>query len=335
MAGATVMLSPVWTPIGSRFSTTQMIQTLSAPSRSNSSSYSFHPSTAFSTSTSCVGEAVSPRCKAASRSSLECTKLPPVPPRVKDGLMTSGKPICWAYSFPFQEGVGDMGRCHRDAEFHHQLPEEFTILGPVYGFDIDTDQSHAVFFPDAHLIDLFGQVEAVCPPMVGSTASIRSPLSYFLSGSFQWKPVPGQQINMICRDRICHDGGRIGIDKRDADAFFPQTSGSLGTGVIKFTGLADDDRSAANDQNVLDRRISGHIKSSFTIGKNGEMKGRRAGGRRFLPCLELHSEHKSTPKSRKSNVHGRSTPAYIQEINNPVPSFRTRTGSHAGFSWIQ
>ena len=42
-AGATVMESPVWTPIGSRFSIEQMITQLSARSRMTSSSYSFHP----------------------------------------------------------------------------------------------------------------------------------------------------------------------------------------------------------------------------------------------------------------------------------------------------
>jgi hypothetical protein len=44
-AGATVIESPVWTPIGSKFSIEQMITTLSAVSRITSSSYSFQPST--------------------------------------------------------------------------------------------------------------------------------------------------------------------------------------------------------------------------------------------------------------------------------------------------
>ena len=50
-AGATVMLSPVCTPMGSKFSMEQIITTLSLPSRITSSSYSFQPSTDSSTST--------------------------------------------------------------------------------------------------------------------------------------------------------------------------------------------------------------------------------------------------------------------------------------------
>ena len=100
MAGATVIESPVCTPMGSKFSTVQIIQTLSAASRNNSNSNSFHPNTAFSTSTSCIGEACKPRFRASSKSSLSCTNPPPVPPNVNEGRITNGNPISCANSFP-------------------------------------------------------------------------------------------------------------------------------------------------------------------------------------------------------------------------------------------
>ena len=59
-AGATVIESPVCTPIGSRFSMEQMMMQLSALSRTTSISYSFQPSTDSSISTSLVGEASTP-----------------------------------------------------------------------------------------------------------------------------------------------------------------------------------------------------------------------------------------------------------------------------------
>ena len=68
-AGATVMESPVWTPIGSRFSMQQMMMQLSALSRTTSISNSFQPSTDSSISTSLVGEASRPRVTIASNSS--------------------------------------------------------------------------------------------------------------------------------------------------------------------------------------------------------------------------------------------------------------------------
>ena len=60
IAGATVIESPVCTPIGSRFSMLQTITTLSARSRITSSSYSFQPRIDSSRSTSVVGLADSP-----------------------------------------------------------------------------------------------------------------------------------------------------------------------------------------------------------------------------------------------------------------------------------
>ncbi len=59
-AGATVIESPVCTPIGSMFSIEQMMMQLSALSRTTSISYSFQPSTDSSISTSVVGEASRP-----------------------------------------------------------------------------------------------------------------------------------------------------------------------------------------------------------------------------------------------------------------------------------
>ncbi len=60
-AGATVIESPVCTPIGSRFSIEQTTTTLSLRSRISSSSYSFQPMMLSSSSTSVVGLAWSPR----------------------------------------------------------------------------------------------------------------------------------------------------------------------------------------------------------------------------------------------------------------------------------
>ena len=60
-AGATVIESPVWTPIGSRFSIEQTMMQLSALSRTTSISNSFQPSTLSSISTSLVGDASMPR----------------------------------------------------------------------------------------------------------------------------------------------------------------------------------------------------------------------------------------------------------------------------------
>ncbi len=68
-AGATVIESPVCTPMGSKFSIEQTMMQLSLRSRTTSISNSFQPSTASSSSSSRVGEASRPRWTMASNSS--------------------------------------------------------------------------------------------------------------------------------------------------------------------------------------------------------------------------------------------------------------------------
>ena len=68
-AGATVIESPVCTPMGSRFSIEQTMMQLSARSRTTSISYSFQPSRDSSINSSRVGEASSPRLQISSNSS--------------------------------------------------------------------------------------------------------------------------------------------------------------------------------------------------------------------------------------------------------------------------
>ena len=67
--GATVMLSPVCMPIGSRFSMAQTMMQLSLESRTTSISNSFQPSSDSSISSSVVGERSSPRWQIVSNSS--------------------------------------------------------------------------------------------------------------------------------------------------------------------------------------------------------------------------------------------------------------------------
>ena len=90
--GATVTLSPVWTPIGSTFSIEQTITTLSAPSRMTSSSNSPQPSTDSSISTCPIGDAASPPATIRSKSASLRAIPPPRPPSVNAGRMMSGRP---------------------------------------------------------------------------------------------------------------------------------------------------------------------------------------------------------------------------------------------------
>ena len=89
-AGATVIESPVCTPIGSKFSIEQTMMQLSFLSRTTSISYSFQPSKDSSISNSLVGDKSKPRRQISSNSSRLYAIPPPVPPMVNDGRITVG-----------------------------------------------------------------------------------------------------------------------------------------------------------------------------------------------------------------------------------------------------
>ena len=102
IAGATVMESPVCTPIASTFSIEQIMTQLSALSLITSSSYSFHPTIEVSINTSEIGLASRPLATTRRNSSGSCAIPVPRPPRMYAGRMMTGNPIsamtCWASS---------------------------------------------------------------------------------------------------------------------------------------------------------------------------------------------------------------------------------------------
>ena len=80
--GATTTESPVWTPIGSRFSMLQTVMQVSAASRITSYSISFQPIRERSTRTWWMGEAAIPPSTTRRSAVASPAMPPPVPPRV-------------------------------------------------------------------------------------------------------------------------------------------------------------------------------------------------------------------------------------------------------------
>ena len=52
--------------------------------------------------------------------------------------------------------------------------------------------------------------------------------------------------------RVGHDRGRVGVDQDDPEALGLQHPAGLGAGVVELAGLADDDRPGADHQDALD-----------------------------------------------------------------------------------
>ncbi len=76
----------------------------------------------------------------------------------------------------------------------------------------------------------------------------------------EWK-----QVHMICRHLIGHDGGGIGIDQHHFNAFLLQRTGSLGAGIVEFTGLADYDGTTTNNQYGFYGGIFWHLRELLRV----------------------------------------------------------------------
>jgi len=67
------------------------------------------------------------------------------------------------------------------------------------------------------------------------------------------------EIYMVGHSGIRHDGSRIAVDKNRLDPIFAQRPEGLGTGVVKFTGLADNDGAGAYNQDAVKIFSFGHF----------------------------------------------------------------------------
>jgi hypothetical protein len=171
---------------------------------------------------------------------LSCTKPPPVPPSVNEGRITKGKPISCANSFPskmswlFCRGNGY-------AHLYHPLPEFFPVFCFINRFDIYTDQLYIIFFPNAEVICFFAKIQC-CLSAHGRQYCIDLIFFQDLFNTFYGKR---QQIYPVSHHRVRHDGSRVAVDQDNFYAFFPKAACSLGTGIIKFAGLANNNRPAS------------------------------------------------------------------------------------------
>ena len=171
-AGATVIESPVCTPMGSRFSIEQMITQLSARSRITSSSYSFQPAIDRSIRISRTGLESRPYRAIFSNSSGVVAMPVPLPPRMKAGRMTTGRPMrsitrrasgmSWATPLA---GTWRPIPCIACLKISRSSAVRIaSALAPI-----SSGVSAVATAPRS--TSCIARLSAVCPPRVGSTAS--------------------------------------------------------------------------------------------------------------------------------------------------------------------
>ena len=136
---------------------------------------------------------------------------PPVPPSVKLGRSTHGKPI-WsrmAWASARERATPLLGTAR--PMLMHGLLELLAVLGLVDDFRPGADHLDAVLGEDAVLVQVHGGVQA------GLAAEGRQQgVGPFLLDDLG-DDLPGDRLDVgaVGRLRVGHDGGRVGVDQDD------------------------------------------------------------------------------------------------------------------------
>ena len=161
-----------------------MITTLSAESRISSSSYSFQPRSDRSISTCEIGDSASPPFTIRSYSSRLYATPPPDPPSVKAGRMIAGNPVHSATPSASSQVVAIFPSGHLRPIFVIASPKSFRSSASAIARAFAPMSSTPCFSSTPVSCRAIATLSAVCPPIVGSSASgfSRSMISSTYSG---------------------------------------------------------------------------------------------------------------------------------------------------------
>ena len=184
-------MSPVCTPIASKFSIEQTITALSLSSRMTSISNSFQPMMLSSIRISPTGESASPPLTIARSSSTLYAMPPPAPPIVNDGRQTTGKPSSSASASASSDRVRIAALGHVEPDALHRLPEELAVLALLDDIELRADELDAVTLK----IPCSAQCDRAVEPRL--SAERRQ-----------------QRIGLLALDDLLDELGRDGLDVR-------------------------------------------------------------------------------------------------------------------------
>ena len=142
------------------------------------------------------------------------------------------------------EGLHDAGARDIESDLEHQLLEDLAVFAALDRVFLRTDEFDAVLLEHAGARELKGKIERRLAAERGEER-----VGLLLGDdAFHGFDREGFHVGDVRRLRVRHDRGRVGIHQDDAVAFFAEGLAGLGTRIIEFAGLADDDRSRADDE---------------------------------------------------------------------------------------
>ena len=187
---------------------------------------------------------------------------PPVPPSVKLGRITIGKPVppisavmrfCTAQASSIEWAMPlwpSPGRSCVIASLNFRRSSALSMASVV-----GADHLDAVLGQHAVLVQVQRAVQRGLP------AHGRQDRVGLFLGDDLLDHLPGDRLDVghVGRLRVGHDRRRVAVDQDDLVALLAQRLAGLRAGVVELAGLADDDRAGADDEDALDVGALGHL----------------------------------------------------------------------------
>ena len=138
---------------------------------------------------------------------------------------------------------GDVRGKHGLAELLAELLEQLAVLRALDGRGVGAEKLHAAFREDAFLLQLHRKVKTGLTADAGQK-SVRALVADDLCDKFKRQRF---HVDLVRDGGVGHDGCGVTVAEDDLVALFLQGEAGLGSRVVKFGGLSDDNRAGADD----------------------------------------------------------------------------------------
>ena len=155
--------------------------------------------------------------------------------------------------------IGNLASCHFDPQTVHCFLEFDTVFTAFNGVHLHTNDLYIIFFQNACFCQFRTQIQTGLTPQIGKQ-SIRS---FLCNNLFQSIYIQRFDISHICNFRVCHDGCRVGIYQNDFITEITQSFACLSAGIVKFTGLTNDNGTGTDNQYFFHIFLLFHESSSL------------------------------------------------------------------------